>query len=53
MKDKLRQLKKDAIRLAADFEDQQIYGVAEILDVVVENIEEACEEFEQYQADQE
>ena len=53
MKDKIAQLRKEASKLAESLEDKQIYGVAELLNIVVENLDEAIEEYEEYEADQE
>lgn len=53
MREKIRQLKKDLVKTIDGLEDEQIYGVAEILNIALENVEEALNEYDEYVRDQE
>ena len=53
MKAGLVKIKKDVQKMVDALEDAQIYGVAEIMNIALENVEEALDEYEEYEADQE
>jgi NADH:ubiquinone oxidoreductase subunit E len=51
MKAGIVKIKKDMQKMVDSLEDAQIYGVAEILNIALENVEEALNEYEEYEAD--
>lgn len=53
MKAGIVKIKKDIAKMVESLEDAQIYGVAEILNIALENVEEALDEYEEYVDDQE
>lgn len=51
MKAALVKIKKDIKKVTDELEDAQIYGVAEIMGIAYENVEEALDEYEQYESE--